>query len=114
MAFEYKREVKSQSDFPHSESEQAYLNKRGEDGWQLSFITKLAITPNKTELHAYYFQRQIERFKLSEDELWDDFSEYIGEDIDSLNVIAGTSVITKGMFKKMYMHMSESIKNGLI
>lgn len=35
------------------------------------------------------------------DELWDEYSEHIDDDIDSLSIVAGSAVMTRESFKKL-------------
>jgi hypothetical protein len=51
-----------------------------------------------------------EREAVDPDELWDEFSEYIANDIDSCQEVAGSSVMTKQGFKKMMEKIQQAKK----
>ncbi len=56
----------------------------------------------------------MEKYLIKAEELWDEFSEHIDDDIDSLSFYAGTSVIRKIDFMKAIVKMLQSDQNAQV
>jgi hypothetical protein len=55
-----------------------------------------------------YLKSQQAGAKLDADELWDEYSEHVDDDIDSLQNVAGCSVVTRRQFNKLIAKISVS------
>lgn len=59
------------------------------------------------EANKNFVQPDVMRSLPPADEMWDDYSEHIDSDIDSLQMVAGTTVMIKSQFMKMFDKMKE-------
>lgn len=64
--------------------------------------------------HLFILDESPGEKKVDPDELWDEFSEHIDDDIDSLSKVAGSSVMTKEGFKKMMEKVALKLTNKSI
>jgi hypothetical protein len=62
----------------------------------------------KTEQAKYNIVKPVVMRSLPPaDEMWDEYSEHIDDDIFSLEKVAGTTVMLKSQFMKMFKRMQE-------
>ena len=93
----------------------------GLDGWitverlfEKQKLTLIEFNWMVNEAMRLYCKAEAEEV-IDKEEIWDKYSERIGEDIDSLQFFAGRDVITKEMFSKMMNSIAipiQSVKEG--
>jgi hypothetical protein len=57
-------------------------------------------------MEAYHSQSPSQGLREKMEELWDKYSEHIDDDIDSLQTIAGSTVLTESNFKKLISELT--------
>jgi len=97
------------------ENDKCYLIPVNGVGYEKFTPNDILITDNSGQLHVLSFPVSNQPpapsgmgEAVNGDELWDEYSEYIDDDLDSLQMVAGRSVIKKESFEKMIAKLTAS------